>query len=148
MDQLCQRGDSFRPTEGLVRRWSLISRGLLRLYLLICLCGMISAVQAFLIVFRDILLHKVLSCLWLLACSDLPCRYFRVAQLGLIFNLFLLSLLIKVSAASSSSAIQLILTALWLHIRHHSCLAHRLRIVDHCIRALALNIGDSPPRAD
>lgn len=83
MDQLGQRSDSVRTTEGLVRWRSLISRGLLRWNLRVCLWRMMSAVLAFLKVFRGILWHQVLSYLWLLTASDLPCCwYFRLANLG------------------------------------------------------------------
>lgn len=145
MDQLGQRGDSVCSAEGLVGWWSLIGRGLLLWDLLVKLWGMMTAVRAFLNVFRYILLHLVLSELWLLAGSDLPCGYLRLTDLGLLFELFLLSLLNKISAASSSSAIQLILATLWLHIRHHSCLSHGLRTVNHGIRTLALANGEGPP---
>ena len=65
MDQLGQRGDSVCTAESLVGWWSLIGRGLLLWDLLVCLWGMMTAVRSFLKVFRSILLHQVLSNLWL-----------------------------------------------------------------------------------
>jgi hypothetical protein len=61
MDQLGQRGDSVCTAEGLIGWWSLIDRGLLLWDLLIHLWGMMSAVLAFLRIFRNILLRQILS---------------------------------------------------------------------------------------
>jgi hypothetical protein len=92
MDQLSQRGDCVCTTEGLIGWWSLIDRGLLRWDLLIHLWGMMSAVWAFLRIFRDILLRQVQSYLWLLDASDLSWD-FRINPLGLLIELFLLTLM-------------------------------------------------------
>jgi hypothetical protein len=147
MDQLGQRGDSVCSAEGLIGWWSLIGRGLLRWDLLDWLWGMMIVVQAFLRrLFRDILMQLVLSNLWCLVASGLPCD-FKINPLWLLIELFLLTLCYQVSAASSSPAIQRILAVLRLRFRHHSCLAHSLRVFNHGARALTFTIGDVPRRA-
>ena len=92
MDQLGQRGDSICTAKSLIGWWSLIDRGLLLWYLLIHLRGMMSAILAFLRIFRDILLRQVQSYLWLLDASDLSWD-FRINPLGLLIELFLLTLM-------------------------------------------------------
>ena len=104
------------------------------------------AIRAFLRrFFRDILMQLVLSSLWYLVASGLPSD-FKIYALGLLIE-FLLTLSYRVSAASSSPSIQRILAVLWLRFRHHSCLAHCLRVFNHGARALTFTIGDVPRRA-